>query len=219
MKEGSVDNREHSYFLNMWLEHFIFYGKVVGPAIHYQWLAEHLAQGKNFALGKHLLGLVYSLLHKVSIRLRTKQQIKNLGGPWSSLICGWTCICKKCWMIPWSVKCFQPIKLKKEMQTSSNACPLATQLRAFPGDRHPSTRTIEYFRSFYNGLKEDSKSPGTRYLSTFRVPVSVIPVEERGSMRYVLGSRSGTCSGNIDSPRRSSDPSNRTSGWPFMLYY
>lgn len=40
---GSVDINEHSAFLNMWPEHFIFCGKSVGPAIQYQSLAEHLA--------------------------------------------------------------------------------------------------------------------------------------------------------------------------------
>ena len=31
MKTGSVSVREHTAFLNMWLEKFIFYSKVVGP--------------------------------------------------------------------------------------------------------------------------------------------------------------------------------------------
>lgn len=80
--EGSVDSKEHSAFLNMWLEHFVFCRKAVGSVTHYQRLAEHVAHGNNFALGKHLLGSVYSLLHEVSIRLRTKQHMGNPGSPW-----------------------------------------------------------------------------------------------------------------------------------------
>ena len=82
MKIRSVSVREHTAFLNMWLEKFIFCGKAVGPTNNNLKLAETLANGNSVPLGKHLLGSVYHLLHQVSTRLRNNQLITNLGGPW-----------------------------------------------------------------------------------------------------------------------------------------
>ena len=82
MKTGSVSVREHTAFLNMWLEKFIFCGKAVGPTNNNLGLAENLATGNLVPLGKHLLGSVYHLLHQVSAKLRADQPISNLGGPW-----------------------------------------------------------------------------------------------------------------------------------------
>ena len=82
MNTGFVSVREHTAFLNMWLEKFIFYGKVVGPPSNNLKLTETLATDNSVPLGKHLLGLVYHLLHQVSVRLRKNQPITNLGGPW-----------------------------------------------------------------------------------------------------------------------------------------
>lgn len=50
-KEGSVDIKEHSAFLDMWLEHFVFCGIAVSLATHYQRLAEHLALRNNLRWG------------------------------------------------------------------------------------------------------------------------------------------------------------------------
>ena len=49
MKTRSVSAREHTAFLNMWLEKFIFCGKAVGPT------------------NNNLLGAVYHLLHQVLV--------------------------------------------------------------------------------------------------------------------------------------------------------
>ena len=82
MKTGSVSLREHTTFLNMWLEKFIFCGKTVGPTNNTLKMAETLASGNPVPLGKHLLGSVYHLLYQVSAKLRADQPISNLGGPW-----------------------------------------------------------------------------------------------------------------------------------------
>ena len=66
-KDGVVDHKEHSTFLMMWLEKFIFCGKSVGPSSKYHQLAEYLASGNSFPLGKYLLGSVYHLMHDVSV--------------------------------------------------------------------------------------------------------------------------------------------------------
>ena len=50
MKTGSVSVREHTAFLNMWLE------KAVGPTSNNLKLAENLATGNPVPLDKHLLG-------------------------------------------------------------------------------------------------------------------------------------------------------------------
>ena len=80
MKTGSVSLREHTIFLNMWLEKFIFCGKTMGRTSNTLKMAETLASGNPVPLGKHLLGSGYHLLHQVSAKLRSDQPISNLGG-------------------------------------------------------------------------------------------------------------------------------------------
>jgi len=63
---GSVGQREHATFRNMWLDKFIFCGQSVGPTSVYLSTAERLADGNQFPLGRYLLGSVYHLLHQVA---------------------------------------------------------------------------------------------------------------------------------------------------------
>ena len=56
MNTSSVSFREHTAFLNMQLEKFIFCGKAVGPTSNNLKLAENLATGNPVPLGKHFLG-------------------------------------------------------------------------------------------------------------------------------------------------------------------
>ena len=79
---GSVGQREHAIFLNMWLDKFILYGRSVGPTSVYLSAAERLANGNGFPLGRYLLGSVYHLLHQVAEKLLLSEPIGNLGGPW-----------------------------------------------------------------------------------------------------------------------------------------
>ena len=81
MKTGSVSDREHTAFLNMWLEKFIFCGKTVGPTNSNLKLAETLPTGNPVPLGKYLLGSVYHLLHQLSSRLRKEPTDHQLGRP------------------------------------------------------------------------------------------------------------------------------------------
>jgi len=48
---GSVSQREHTIFLNMWLDKFNFCGRLVGPTCVYLVAAEQLANGSRFPLG------------------------------------------------------------------------------------------------------------------------------------------------------------------------
>ena len=77
MNTESVSVREHTAFLNMWLEKLIFCGKAVGPTSNNLKLVETLAIGNSVPIGKHLLGSVYHLLHQVSSRLRKNQPSTN----------------------------------------------------------------------------------------------------------------------------------------------
>jgi len=81
-KMGSVRQREHAIFLNMWLDKFIFCGRSAGPTSVYLSAVEKLANGGRFPLGRYLLGSVYHLLHQVTEKLLLGQPIGNLGGPW-----------------------------------------------------------------------------------------------------------------------------------------
>lgn len=45
---GGIDHKDHTTFLNMWLEKYVFCGKSVDPTTHYQRLAEFLADGNSF---------------------------------------------------------------------------------------------------------------------------------------------------------------------------
>jgi len=81
-KTGSVDDREHTTFLNMWLEKFVFCGSTLRPTSNHQGLVERLAQGDIIPLGKYLLGVAYSLLHRVAVKLSACEPIDNIGGPW-----------------------------------------------------------------------------------------------------------------------------------------
>jgi hypothetical protein len=81
MKEGSVNNREHVAFLNMWLEKLVFCGKSFGPTSNYQIVVERLAISSCIPLGKYLLGVVYNLLHQVAVSLLNNSPIGTPGGP------------------------------------------------------------------------------------------------------------------------------------------
>jgi len=81
-RTGPVGEREHAIFLNMWLDKFVFCGRSVGPTSVYLSVAERLADGGRFPLGRYLLGSAYHLLHQVAEKLLLGQPIGNLGGPW-----------------------------------------------------------------------------------------------------------------------------------------
>ena len=81
-KTGSIGEREHATFLNMWVDKFIFCGRSVGPTSVYLSVAERLADGNQFPLGRYLLGSVYHLLHQVAEKLLLGEPIGDLGGPW-----------------------------------------------------------------------------------------------------------------------------------------
>jgi hypothetical protein len=61
--------KEHTTFLNFWLEHFIFCGPSLAPTKNYLSLAYELDKGATVILGKLFLGEVYRYLHLRSLSL------------------------------------------------------------------------------------------------------------------------------------------------------
>jgi hypothetical protein len=79
--KGPVTEKEHTTFLNLWLEHFLFYGPSLAPTKNYLPLAYELAKGSTVGLGKLFLEEVYRYLHLMSLSLLTEKKLRT-GGPW-----------------------------------------------------------------------------------------------------------------------------------------
>jgi hypothetical protein len=67
--KGPMTEREHTAFLNFWLEHFIFCGPSLTPTKNYHSLAYELAKGVTVGLSKLFLREVYRYLHLTSSSL------------------------------------------------------------------------------------------------------------------------------------------------------
>jgi hypothetical protein len=67
--KGPVTEREHTTFLNFWLEYFIFCGPSLAPTKNYLSLAYELTKGATVGLSKLFLGEVYRYLHLMSSSL------------------------------------------------------------------------------------------------------------------------------------------------------
>src|SRR6185436_1567911 len=79
--KGPVTEKEHTAFLNNWLERFIFCGPSLAPTKNYLPLAYHLAHGNRTGLGKLFLGETYRCLHLMTTNLLNQKKLKT-GGPW-----------------------------------------------------------------------------------------------------------------------------------------
>ena len=79
--KGPVGKKEHTAFLNLWLEHFIFCGPSLAPTKNYLPLACLLAHGNRTSLGKFFLGETYRCLHLMTTSLQSQWKLRT-GGPW-----------------------------------------------------------------------------------------------------------------------------------------
>jgi hypothetical protein len=79
--KGPVTEREHTSFLNFWLEHFIFCGPSLAPTKNYLSLAYELVHGATVGLSKLFLREVYRYLHLMSSSLLSQKRLKT-GRPW-----------------------------------------------------------------------------------------------------------------------------------------
>jgi hypothetical protein len=156
MKDGTVSDREHVAFLNMWLEKFVFCGKSFGPTSNCQIVAERLALGSSFPLGKYLLAVVYHLLHQVSVSLSTNSPIGSLGGPR--------------WFINMWLNLYLRDKLEQDIfnmcfpgdqpdgvtVVTRRCMNFGEAVSMFPGHKKIPSRIVEHFRSFYLGFNPGS---------------------------------------------------------------
>jgi hypothetical protein len=76
-----VTEREHTAFLNFWLEHFIFCGPSLAPTKNYLSLVYELAKGVTVGRSKLFLREVYRYLPLTSSSLLSQKKLKT-GGPW-----------------------------------------------------------------------------------------------------------------------------------------
>nr|AAX95939.1 hypothetical protein LOC_Os11g22930 [Oryza sativa Japonica Group]AAX95993.1 Protein of unknown function (DUF1165), putative [Oryza sativa Japonica Group]ABA93080.1 hypothetical protein LOC_Os11g22930 [Oryza sativa Japonica Group] len=81
MGKGPVTPREHTAFLLMWLEKFLFCGSSCGPTTNWQFLAEALETKRQFLLAKILLGYLYQMLNNASAKIAVGSVV-SAGGPW-----------------------------------------------------------------------------------------------------------------------------------------
>jgi hypothetical protein len=79
--KGLVTEKEHTAFLNLWLEHFLFCGPSLAPTKNYLPLAYELAKGHTIGLGKLFLGEIYRYLHLMTSSLLSQKKLRT-GDPW-----------------------------------------------------------------------------------------------------------------------------------------
>jgi len=79
--KGPVTKKEHTAFLNLWLENFLFCGPSLAPTKNYLPLAYHLAHGNRIGLGKLFLGETYRYLHLMTTNLLSQRKLRTRG-PW-----------------------------------------------------------------------------------------------------------------------------------------
>jgi hypothetical protein len=146
--KGPVTEREHTTFLNFWLEHFIFCGPSLALTKNYLYLAYELAKGATVGLAKLFLGEVYMYLYLMSSSLLSQKRLKT-GGPW--------------WFIQlWAHLYFQSYILNFPV-LANNSFPDQTGRRirctsygqalySLPGSKLNLKDASGWFRVFYRGL-------------------------------------------------------------------
>jgi hypothetical protein len=146
--KGPVTEREHTSFLNFWLEHFIFCGPSLAPTKNYLSLAYELAQGATVGLSKLFLREVYRYLHLMSSSLLSQKRLKT-DRPW--------------WFIQlWAHLYFQSY-IPNFLVLADNSFPEQTGRRmrctsygqalySLPGSKLNLKDTSGRFRVFYRGL-------------------------------------------------------------------
>jgi hypothetical protein len=146
--KGPMTEKEHTTFLNFWLEHFIFCGPSLAPTKNYLSLAYELAKGATVGLGKLFFKDVYRYLHLMSSSLLSHMKLKT-GGPW--------------WFIQlWAHLYFQshipnfPVLVDNSFLDQTRKCIRCTSygqaLYSLPGSKLNLKDTSGWFKVFYRGL-------------------------------------------------------------------
>jgi hypothetical protein len=163
-----VTKREHTTFLNFWLEHFIFCGPSLAPTKNYLTLAYELTQGATVGLGKLFLREVYRYLHLMSSILLSQKKLKT-GGPW--------------WFIQlWAHLYFQshipnfPVLVDNSFPDQTGRrirCTSYSQdLYSLPGSKLNLKDALGWFRVFYRGLDNPLFFPYTAF-NSFKNPITL----------------------------------------------
>jgi hypothetical protein len=155
--KGPVTEKEHTTFLNLWLEHFLFCGPSLSPTKNYLPLAYELAKSNTVGLGKLFLGELYRYLHLISLGLLTQKKLRT-GGPW--------------WFIQlWAHLYFQnfipdfPALADNSFPDQSGRrirCTSFVQaLYSLPSSKLNPSQASSWFRIFYRGLNNPIFLPYT----------------------------------------------------------
>lgn len=140
----------------MWLEKYVFCEKSLDPTTNHQKLAEYIVGGNNFPLRKYLLGLAYHLLQQVAARLREKLPIPHFGGPWWFLNLWLNLHLQSALNMTMRNTSF-PFDQAEDEEIILHWCSsFGEATSSFRGHRLPSSRMAEFFKTFYDGLKEES---------------------------------------------------------------
>ena len=176
MKTGPISEREHTAFLMMWLEKFIFCGKSASPTSTTQSLAEALVRGAAVPLGKHLLGSVYYMLHQVAVKLSKGEPIKNPGGPWWFLNFWLNLYMTKISKERVELKTFPVVEEEADPSARRRCTSFGEAVSAFPGSQFipskwPNTLDVSIMVSMRRPwigthIKGKSQSMSTQYAST-----------------------------------------------------
>jgi hypothetical protein len=165
--KGPVTEKEHTAFLNFWLEHFIFCGPSLAPTKNYLSLAYELAKGTQLGLGKLFLGEVYRSLQLMSVKLFSQKTVKT-GGPWW-FIQLWAQLYFQNQIpnFPPLATCTFPDANGKEIRCTS----YGQALYSLPGSRLIPKEAAEWFKIFFQGLGNPLFFPYTES-ENFENPVS-----------------------------------------------
>jgi hypothetical protein len=146
----------------MWLEKFIFCGRSVGPTNAFLPVAELLANGVRFPLGRYLLSSTYHLLHQVSQKLLLGEPIGNLGGPWWFINMWLNAHMHK--RLQWDFFAQEfPREIAEDYvlgdEESATRPPLnfGEAIIVLPGIEANEDQIGRFFQNFYNGLPRDHR--------------------------------------------------------------
>lgn len=78
----AMTHREHTAFLNMWFDRYVFCGHAYAPTSNYLALAEKIAVNSKIPFGKLLLGALYNFLNRVSQHVMKSEVVPTIIGPW-----------------------------------------------------------------------------------------------------------------------------------------
>ncbi|XP_066162216.1 uncharacterized protein [Oryza sativa Japonica Group] len=163
MGKGSVTPREHTAFLLMWLEKFLFCGLSCGPTTNGQFLAEALETKKQIPLGKILLGYLYQMLSNASAKIATGSVV-GAGGPWWLLQTWLNLVVIKVvnWppLIDAEFPRLEPTTNDDGKEVTHHRCMLYGEAASTPADSRAKLSAEllkDWFCSFYEGFQKDAR--------------------------------------------------------------